>query len=116
MTSIQLFLFVEAVVFGAASLVHRGLLAHGLEHSRAATAETVIALVLLAAFAIVSIRPAWLRRVGVAAQGFAMVGTLVGLVMISIGVGPQTMPDVVFHAGLLVLLVAGLVTTLRTPA
>jgi hypothetical protein len=115
-TPIQLLLFVEAAVFGAASLVHRGLLIAGLEHRRATTAEMVIAVVLLAAFAIVSIRPMWLGRVGLAAQGFALLGTMVGVVMIAIGVGPQTVPDVLLHAGLVVLLVAGLVMTVRAPA
>jgi hypothetical protein len=48
------------------------------------------------------VRPAWVRRVGLAAQGFALLGTLVGVFTIAIGVGPRTLPDVVYHIGIVV--------------
>jgi len=43
-----------------------------------------------------------------AAQGFALLGTLVGLFTIIIGVGPRTVPDVVYHIAVLIVLAAGL--------
>jgi hypothetical protein len=116
MTTIRRFLLVQAVAFGAASLVHRGLGVQGFEHRQAAIAETVIGVVLVAALAVASIRPAWTRGVGLIAQGFALLGTLVGVVMIAIGVGPRTVPDVVFHTGLLALLITGLTATAAGPA
>jgi uncharacterized membrane protein YjjP (DUF1212 family) len=48
-----------------------------------------------------------------AAQGFAILGTLVGLFTIAIGIGPRTVPDLVFHAGIVVVLVWGLIVTTR---
>jgi hypothetical protein len=39
------------------------------------------------------IRPASARAAGLAAQGFALVGTLVGIFTIAVGVGPRTAPD-----------------------
>ncbi len=50
---------------------------------------------------------------GILAQGFALLGTLVGVTMIAIGVGPQTTGDIVFHMLLIVLLVTGLIMTMR---
>ena len=38
-----------------------------------------------------------------------------GLVLVIIGVGPQSTPDVVYHIGLIVCLVAGLVAAIGTP-
>jgi hypothetical protein len=61
------------------------------------------------------IRPAWTRWVGLAAQGFALLGTLVGIFTIAIGVGPRTVPDVVYHAVIVVVLVWGLIVTARAP-
>ena len=39
-------------------------------------------------------RPWWLRNAGLFGQGFALLGTLVGLATIAIGVGPRTAPDI----------------------
>jgi hypothetical protein len=111
--TIRRFMSFEAAAFLAASLVHGGVLIDGFEHRQAATAEMVIGIVLLVGLAITSIRPAWTRRVGVGGQGFALLGTFVGMAMIAIGVGPRTIPDVVFHAGLVVLLVSGLIVAVR---
>ncbi|MGH2385354.1 MAG: hypothetical protein ACRDGB_09940, partial [Candidatus Limnocylindria bacterium] len=70
-------LIVEAAAFVAAALVHFGIIPLGLEDSAAGTAESIIAVVLLIG-AVVSWRwPAWMRRVALATQGFALAGTLV---------------------------------------
>lgn len=111
--SIRLFLLVEALSFLAASLVHAGVLVGGYEHPRARTAESVIGLVLLAGLAVASLRPARARAAGLAAQGFALLGTCVGLAMVAIGVGPQTVPDLVYHVAILLVLAAGLVVAAR---
>jgi hypothetical protein len=68
-----------------------------------------ISAVLLVAWAIAGVSPQWTRRAGVAAQGFALLGTLLGLSMIFIGPGPQTMPDLVYHIAIAAVLAAGLV-------
>jgi len=91
-------------------------LVHGYEHLQARVAEGVIAVVLLAGSVASWIRPVWTRAAGIAAQGFALLGTLVGLFTIAVGVGPRTAPDVVYHLGIVAVLVWGLVTAARAPA
>jgi hypothetical protein len=61
----------------------------GYEHRQARIAESVIAAVLLAGLAWSWLRPAWTRRTGLAVQGFALLGTLVGAFTIAIGIGAQ---------------------------
>jgi hypothetical protein len=61
-------------------------------------------LVLLAGLICSSIRPGWTRRAGLAAQGFARLGMLVGAFTIAIGVGPRTVPDVIYHVTILIVL------------
>jgi hypothetical protein len=105
---IRLFIFVEAASFAVASLIHSGRLIAGYEHGRARIAESVIAAVLLAGLALTWIRSASLRRVALAVQGFALLGTLVGVLTIAVGIGPRTVPDVVYHIVIVVVLVLGL--------
>jgi len=94
-------MLVEAASFGVAALVHSGALVGGYEHEKARIAEGVIAIVLLAGFASTWIRPGQTHRVGLAAQGFALLGTLVGVFTILVGVGPRTVPDVAYHLGII---------------
>jgi len=61
-------------------------------------------------------RPRASRVAGLAAQGFALLGTLVGITTIIIGVGPQSAFDVALHVGFVTLLVAGLVIVARRPS
>ncbi|MCU1384705.1 MAG: hypothetical protein JWL71_3402 [Acidobacteria bacterium] len=112
---IRLFLFVEATTFIAAALIHFGVLAHGLEHQKAGTAETVIAAVLVTGFAACLASARATRRVALAAQGFALFGTLVGIVMIAIGVGPRTGADIGYHAVIVIVLICGLMAAGREP-
>ncbi|ABS27178.1 hypothetical protein [Anaeromyxobacter sp. Fw109-5] len=111
MNRTRLLLLVEGTSFVAAALVHFGVLAGGYEHQKAGTAETVIGGVLLAALALTLVRPSWTRAAGVAAQAFALAGTLVGLFTIAVGIGPRTAPDLAYHAAILSLLAFGLVVT-----
>jgi hypothetical protein len=48
-----------------------------------------------------------------AAQGFALLGTAIGIFTITIGVGPRTAPDVAYHAFIVIVLAAGLAVTAR---
>lgn len=92
------------------------MLVNGYQHQQARIAESLTALVLLAGLGLSWIRPAWTRPAGILAQGFALLGTLVGLFTIALGVGPQTAPDVAYHLGILAVLVWGLVVAARAPA
>jgi MYXO-CTERM domain-containing protein len=113
---VRSFLALEAVAFLAAALVHSGVLVRGHEHAKAATAELVIGLVVTTALVATMLAPATSRSIGISAQAFALVATLVGLFTIAIGVGPRTAPDLVFHAAVLALLGVGLAWSWRRPA
>jgi hypothetical protein len=106
-------MLIEAAIYGAAALVHAGVLAEGFEHRQARIAETIIAVVLLAAAGAAWVRPAWTRRAGLAGQGFALLLTLVGLLTIALGIGPRTAPDIVYHIAVVVMLICGLAIARR---
>jgi hypothetical protein len=112
--TVQWLLALEAAIFGAASLIHRGILLQGYEHSKAAIAESVIGLVLAAGLLATTAAPRSIRRVGLASQGFALLGTFVGLFTIAIGIGPRSVLDVVLHSAMIALLVTGLVIVSRS--
>jgi hypothetical protein len=111
--AIRLFMFLEAAAFIVAALIHAGLLVDGYEHREARIAESVIAVLLLAGLALTRIRPRSTRRAGLAAQAFALLGTLVGIFTIAIGAGPRTVADIVYHVGIVVVLVSGLAVAVR---
>ena len=96
----------ETIAFGVAAATHAGLLVRGFAHFQAGLAEAVIASVLATALVVAVALPRWRRAASVLAQSFALIGTSIGILTIAIGVGPQTVPDVVFHvaaeSGLLV--------------
>jgi len=103
----------EAATFVAASLIHCGVMIAGYEHQKARIAEGVIAIVLLIGAAFSWIQPTWTRQAGLTAQGFALLGTLVGVFTIIVGVGPRTLPDVAYHLAIIVVLVFGLIFAKR---
>jgi FtsH-binding integral membrane protein len=113
---IRAFLLVEVVAFAAAALVHFGLLVHGYEHRQARVAESVITLVLVVGLVLSWLGPTWTLEAGLVAQGFALLGTLVGSFTIMVGVGPRTAPDVVYHIAIMAVLVWGLLVAMRSPA
>jgi hypothetical protein len=111
--AVRLFLFMEAAAFLVAASLHFGVLIHGYEHQKAGTAESVIGVALLVGLMLTAIRPDATRGFGLAAQAFALLGTLVGIFTIAIGVGPRTAPDIAFHIGIVIVLVSGLVVAMR---
>ncbi len=113
---IRVLLFFEAATFVFASLIHSGVLITGYEHHKARIAEGVIAVVLLLAAISIWIRPEWTRKAGLAAQAFAFLGTLIGVFTVVIGIGPYTVPDIVYHLAIVTVLVWGLILTDRMGA
>jgi hypothetical protein len=113
--ALRCLMFLEASTFVAAAPIHRGLLISGYQHQEAATAESVIALVLIAGGVATWLRQGSARRHGLVAQTFALVGTLVGIFTIAIGVGPRTLPDVAYHVGIMIALLFGVVAVARRP-
>lgn len=114
--TIRLFLLLEGASFAVAALVHFGVLVGGYEHRPASIAESLIAVVLLVGSALTRVWPARTRPIGLAAQAFALLGTLVGAFTIAVGVGPRTVPDIAYHVAILVALAWGLVVAARAPA
>jgi heme A synthase len=110
---LRLLLGFEAATFLAAAAVHFGLLLDGYGHRRAGTAETVIAVVLLAGLALSFATPPGVRNAAIGAQAFAALGVLVGLFTIAVGVGPRTVPDVAYHLAILAVLAGGLAAARR---
>jgi hypothetical protein len=113
MKHIRTLLCIEAIAFGAAALVHAGILTGGYQHREAAIAEGVIAGVLTLGLVVSVMNPRSGRGAGLAVQGFALLGTLVGIFTIVIGIGPQSRFDVALHTGFVVLLVTGLTVAAR---
>jgi hypothetical protein len=113
---LQSFLLVEAAAFATAAAVHFGILLEGYQHRQAGIAESVIAVALLLGLLLSWTHPASARTAGLVAQGFALLGTLVGILTIAIGVGPRTQPDLAYHVGIVAVLVWGLVLAARSAA
>ena len=111
--AVRLFIAAEAVTFLVAASIHRGFLIPGYQHQAASIGESVIAVVLFIALLLTWIRPANTRLFGLVGQGFAFLGTQVGLFTIAIGVGPRTVPDVTYHVLILAVLAWGLIVTYR---
>jgi hypothetical protein len=111
--TIRLFLLLEAASFVTAGLVHFGVLGDVDRDPQAATAESTIAAVLLVGFGLSWGWPSRTRGIGLAAQTFALTFTVVGAYLSVVGIGPHTVPDIVFHTGILLALVWGLVVAAR---
>jgi hypothetical protein len=111
--TIRLFLFLEGASFAVASLVHTGALVGGYEDPGAMIAEAVIATVLLAGCALSLLWRAATRAIGLGAQGFALLGTCIGTYLSFAGVGASTVPDRIYHVGILSALIYGLYVTAR---
>ena len=112
-TKLRTFLAAEVVLFALASLLHRGIIARGFEHARAAVAEGIIAVVLAIGLAICVYSPSEARAATLWTQGFALVGVCVGLVMILIGIGPRSGLDFGIHAVMALTLISGLAIAKR---
>jgi hypothetical protein len=110
---IRWWMLAEAAAFVVASVVHTGVLVTGYEHRQARIAEAVIAVVLLGGAVVGWLNVSWTRRAALIAQGFALIGAMVGVFTIAVGVGPRTAPDVIYHVAIIVALVWGIVLARR---
>lgn len=106
--SMRALLGVEGVSFLLASMIHAGIIITGYEHRAAMIAESVIGVVLLVGLAVTWVRPRSMAAIAAVVQAFALVGTLVGIWTMIVGVGPRTVPDIVYHVAIVAVLLVGL--------
>ena len=115
MRDLRALLIVEATAFGVAAALHSGMLTRG-PYESAPFYESTIALVLIVGLAVAITLPRWTRAAALAAQGFALAGSMIGLYLAIRGVGPNSIPDMVFHVAIVGFLVWGLTTAWRAAA
>lgn len=107
MKRVRRFLGLEALAFGAASLVHAGILLHGYQHRAAMIGEAAIGLVLVLGLVVSLLDGRSTRVVGSAVQIFALLATLGGIFAMVVGIGPKSSLDVVLHTMFIALLIPG---------
>jgi hypothetical protein len=112
-TPVRLLLLLEAASLGVAALLHTGYLTGG-PFDTAAYYESAIAIVLLIGLAVTYAWPGATRWTALVVQAFALAGASIGLYLAIRGIGPNTMPDMVFHVALVVVLIGGLAVAWRS--
>lgn len=112
--TVRAFLLIEAVAFLVAGAIHSGMFVAIATHYQAATAESIIGVVLLVSFGLTWVWSSQARLIGLLAQAFAAFGTMVGLFTIAVGVGPRSVGDIAFHLAVLAVLGWGIVVTARS--
>lgn len=106
---------VGAVSLLMAAALHAGLVIPG-PFNDAAMYETGVAAVLLVGLGLTLIGPGSARWGGLAATVLALAGASIGLYMALRGLGPNTVPDIVYHVALIALLLVGTAVAARGPA
>jgi hypothetical protein len=104
-------LLVQVVGFVVLASIHVGLLIGGYRRPPAGATELVIAVVVVVALVLTWAPPAQGQRAVTAAQFFAMLGVLVGLVTVTLGVERGTNLEVAVNLALLLTATTGLVLT-----
>ena len=82
------FLFAEALAFTVAALIHAGLPVEEYGHPDAIIFESVLAGILFLGYSLIRYDQSWTRRIGIAVQGIALLGTVIGRFSIIAGAGP----------------------------
>lgn len=114
-TTLRWIMAIAAASLLVAAALHAGLVIPG-RFDDAAMYESGIAVILLIGLALTFVGPAWARWGGLAATVLALAGASIGLYVAIRGVGPNTLPDMVFHVALIVLLLAGVAVAWRVPS
>jgi hypothetical protein len=112
MPAVRTIMALAAVSLLVAASLHAGIVIQG-PFDQAAMYETSIAVILGIGLALTFIGPTVARLAGVVTLAIALAGACVGLFLSIRGVGPNTVLDIVYHVGLIGLLVAGLIAAWR---
>jgi hypothetical protein len=107
------YLMVEVVMFAFAAMAHGGLLMTGHEFPKAATAETVIAVLLGAGLIMSLVSPPHTRTVALITQGLALLGVVTGLIFIAVGSGPRSLANLLVFGIMLLTLAFGFAVAKR---
>jgi hypothetical protein len=105
---------VEAISLLVAAALHAGIVISG-PLDQAAYYESGIAVILTIGLALTFLRPGPARWSALATQAVALAGACIGLYLALRGLGPNTVPDIVYHFALVALLVIGLIAAWRMP-
>ena len=112
LAQLRLIMAVAACSLLVAAALHAGLVISG-PFNDAAMYETTIAVILLVGLGLTSIAPTGTRWISLVALAISLVGASIGLYLALRGIGPNTVPDIVYHFALVALLVIGLVVAWR---
>jgi hypothetical protein len=115
LTMLRWIMGVAAISLLAAASLHAGLVIPG-RFDQAAMYETGVAAILLIGLGLTLLGPGWARWGALVAIVLALGGASIGLYLALRGIAPNTMLDIVYHLGLLGLLLAGLVVAWRLPS
>ena len=105
-------MLVAAASLVVAAALHSGIVIPG-PFDDAAMYESIIAVILVIGVALTFIGPAWARWAGLVATLVSLAGSCVGLYLALRGIGPNTVPDIVYHVALVALLLFGVVVAAR---
>lgn len=108
MQRIRLFLIFEGAVFFTAAIFHSGLLSSAYQNLPSAIVEVLLTAAMAGAFGISLTRPRQTRLASISVHVGALLLTLVGIIIIAMGIGPRTAPDVIYHMIMLLVLARGL--------
>lgn len=106
---------VAALSLLVAAALHAGVLIPG-PFNDAAMYETGFAGVLLVGLVLTFIGPAWARWGSLGATVIALAGASIGFYVALRGLGPNTVPDIVYHVALIALLLVGITIAWRVPS
>ena len=100
--------------FALAALPHYGILGGVYESQPTAIiVHSSIAGELFLGFALTWFRRARTRAIALTVQGVAVFAALLGVVTTAMGIGPQTVPEIGFHGGILVVLAVAIAISWR---
>ncbi len=101
--TLRILMLVAAASLVLAAALHAGIVIPG-PFDDAAMYESAIAVILVIGVAATLIGPRWARWGGLISVIVALAGSCVGLFLALRGIGPNTVPDIVYHFGLVALL------------
>jgi hypothetical protein len=105
---LRVLLAFQAITYVIAGMIHSGAVLDGHKLQAGFIAESLIAAALITGLLVSLFRPAVTRDAALAAQGFALVLTCIGLFLLVVGANPRSVPEFAYHIGIIAILIWGL--------